>query len=100
LHRALREAELRIRELEGQIAAYHRATIGTGVAPVIVRQTSSAAPLPDLAAIAREAPIDVDIPAFDGRRRRRRNAILFVLGVLVVFGGLFAMLALSYMPHH
>jgi hypothetical protein len=58
------------------------------------------APLLDVATINREIPIDVDISAFDGRRRRRRMRVLLVLAILIVFGSLFAMLAQSYAPQH
>jgi hypothetical protein len=56
------------------------------------------APVLDVAAIERDASIDVD-GALDGRRRKRRLALTFVLLLLVVFGGLFAALARSYSPH-
>jgi hypothetical protein len=55
-------------------------------------------PLLDVAAIERDVSIDVDVSALDGRRRKRRMVLLLVLALLVVFGGLFAMLALSYQP--
>jgi hypothetical protein len=35
----------------------------------------------------------------DGRRRKRRLVVTLVLGILVVFGGLFGALAMSYRPH-
>jgi hypothetical protein len=70
------------------------------VAPVQFRS------VPPVAILVREAMAS-DVPlnphefsAFDGGRRRRRQIFLFALFVLVVFGGLFAMLAQSYMPHH
>jgi hypothetical protein len=57
-------------------------------------------------AVAREpvspgsvADIDIDAGVLDGRRRRRRLAITFVLLLLVVFGSLFGALAYSYTPH-
>ena len=40
---------------------------------------------------------DADLALIDGRGRKRRNVILLVLFILVVFGGMFAMLAQSYM---
>jgi hypothetical protein len=57
------------------------------------------APLLDVQAIERDMPVDFDNP-FDGRRRRRRMGTLFVVALLVLFGGLFALLAESYTPHH
>jgi hypothetical protein len=57
------------------------------------------APLLDVEAINREIPLSLDMRAFDGRRRRRRNVILFVVGLLVIFGALFGLLADSYTPH-
>jgi hypothetical protein len=59
-------------------------------APVLIRQ-----------ALASDVPLNAaDFRAFDGGRRRRRMIVLFSLFLLVVFGGLFAMLADSYAPHH
>jgi hypothetical protein len=57
------------------------------------------APLLDVQAIERDIPIDFDNP-FDGRRRRRRMGALFIVALLTIFGGLFALLAESYTPHH
>ncbi|MGH7296374.1 MAG: hypothetical protein ACRELB_15650, partial [Polyangiaceae bacterium] len=57
------------------------------------------APLLDVAAIERDIPLDLDMRGMSGQRRRRRNIVLFVLGLLIVFGGLFALLADSYRPH-
>jgi hypothetical protein len=57
-------------------------------------------PLLDVAAIERDQSIDVDVRGFDGKRRRRRMVVLFVLALLVLFGGLFAMLADSYSHAH
>jgi hypothetical protein len=63
-------------------------------APRIPAVASS--PPVDFAALAREERIDIDISPFDGRRRRRQMLLYLLLGILVVFGSLFAMLALSY----
>jgi hypothetical protein len=57
-------------------------------------------PLLDVKAIERDGTIDIDITGFDGGRRKRRMIILFVFALLLVFGGLFALLADSYTPHH
>jgi len=54
------------------------------------------APLLDLAEIDRIVSIDVDISGFDGGRRKRRAVTIFVVFVVLVFGGLFALLASSY----
>jgi hypothetical protein len=59
-----------------------------------------AAPAYDLDAILRSVPMDADIAAFDGSRRRRRVILRFVIFVLVVFGGLFAALAESWTHAH
>jgi hypothetical protein len=56
------------------------------------------APALSLAAIERSVHVVVD-PAIDGARRRRRLAVIVTLFFLLVFGGLFAMLAQSYAPH-
>jgi hypothetical protein len=57
------------------------------------------APILDVAAIERDASVSID-GAIDGRKRKVRLAITFVLLLLVVFGGLFAALAYSYQPHN
>ncbi len=57
------------------------------------------APILDVAAIERDASVTID-GAIDGRKRKVRLAITFVLLLLVVFGGLFAALAYSYQPHN
>jgi hypothetical protein len=57
---------------------------------------TSVAPAVDLAALARDAAVDVDVRGFDGGRRRRRTVLLFALFLLAVFGGLFYLLAASY----
>jgi hypothetical protein len=57
-------------------------------------------PLLDVRAIERDVSVDIDVTGFDGGRRKRRMMLLFFLAVLVLFGGLFAMLALSYQPSH
>jgi hypothetical protein len=54
----------------------------------------------DIAAIERDIPLDYDMKGFDGGTRKRRMLILFVLALLVVFGGLFALLADSYSHAH
>jgi hypothetical protein len=58
----------------------------------------SLAPLLDVAAINRE--ISLDFSPFDAGRRRRRLVIALTVALLIVFGGLFAMLAQSYSPPH
>jgi hypothetical protein len=57
-------------------------------------------PLLDVKAIEMDMSIDVDVRGFDGGRRKRRMMFLFFFAVLVLFGGLFALLADSYTPHH
>jgi hypothetical protein len=67
---------------------------------IAVPINTSLAPRPptlDIAAIERDTSIQVD-GALDGRKRKRRLAITFVLLLLVVFGGLFGALAHSYTP--
>jgi hypothetical protein len=56
------------------------------------------APLLDVNAIERDTNIEMD-SALDGRKRKRNLAIVTVVIILAVFGGLFAMLAQSYVPH-
>jgi hypothetical protein len=87
----------------------HQATLpGASIAPIPVTLGSLApgpvsltprAPILDVAAIERDASVTID-GAIDGRRRKVRLAITFVLLLLVVFGGLFAALAYSYQPHN
>jgi hypothetical protein len=74
------------------------AAISVPAAPPSAPAVIARAPTLDVAAIERDVHIDVDF-ALDGRRRRRRLAITFVLFLVVVFGGLFAALANSYTPH-
>ncbi len=57
-------------------------------------------PLLDVKAIEMDRSIDVDVRGFDGGRRKRRMIFLFFFAVLVLFGGMFALLADSYTPHH
>jgi hypothetical protein len=66
--------------------------------PITVASLVPRAPLLDVAAIERDANIQIE-GALDGRRRKVRLAVTFVLLLLVVFGGLFAALAYSYAPH-
>jgi hypothetical protein len=66
--------------------------------PITVASIAPRAPILDVAAIERDASIHID-GAIDGRRRKVRLAVTFVLLLLVVFGGLFAALAYSYAPH-
>jgi hypothetical protein len=53
----------------------------------------------DIEELTRNVPIDADIRAFDGRRRKRTMIILLVVGIVIIFGGMFAMLAESYAHH-
>jgi hypothetical protein len=80
---------------------------GGSMAPIPISVASlapgapSLAPRPpvlDVAAIERDASVTID-GAIDGRRRKLRLALTFVLLLLLVFGGLFAALAYSYAPH-
>jgi len=120
LQRAIAESHLRIAELErrplsatakilpettlgaaGAMPAPYASAIAAparavGVVPAAI---APRAPLLDVKGIERDVPIDFDNP-FDGRRRRRRLGALLVVALLVIFGGLFALLAESYTPHH
>jgi hypothetical protein len=124
--RALREAEQRVADFERRLAqvavpispgahsppaialpmvsavspaaASTPAVPAASLVPVIQRAPSAAAI--DVAALARDVHLDRgEISAFDGSRRRRRMIVLFGFFLLVVFGGLFAMLAESYSRH-
>jgi hypothetical protein len=55
-------------------------------------------PVLDLKAIERDKSIVID-DMFDGRKRRRKAVIVFSFFLLVIFGGLFALLWRSYQPH-
>jgi hypothetical protein len=68
-------------------------------APVRTVVATPYAPLLDVKAIERDMPNDFNNP-FDGRRRRRRLGAFVIVMLLAVFGGLFALLAESYTPHH
>jgi hypothetical protein len=76
----------------------YASAIAAPTGSVVPRPTLT--PLLDLEAIERDVPIDMDMRSFDGGRRRRRMMWLFVFGLLVVFGGLFALLAESYTHAH
>jgi hypothetical protein len=65
----------------------------------VAMSTMPPAPLLDVAAINRDIPLDFDMRGMSGPRRRRRNIVLFMVALIVVFGGLFALLADSYRPH-
>jgi hypothetical protein len=67
--------------------------------PITVGSIAPRPPLFDVAAIERDASVVID-GALDGRRRKVRLALTFVLILLVIFGGLFAALANSYQPHN
>jgi hypothetical protein len=66
--------------------------------PVTVGSLAPRPPILDIAAIERDVNVNID-GALDGRRRKVRLVLTFVLLLLVVFGGLFAALANSYTPH-
>jgi hypothetical protein len=119
LQRALVEAQQRIADLERRPAPtaptviLSAAPAPAAVAPSAYTSAMAApvrmspaqystmppAPLLDVAAIERDIPLDFNNP-FDGARRRRRMAWFVVLALLAIFGGLFALLADSYTPHH
>jgi len=117
LQRALVEAQHRITDLERRPAAAPTVVLSATPAPAAVAPANYAsamaanvpaaiakysmppAPLLDVAAIERDVPLDFNNP-FDGARRRRRMAVFVVIALLAIFGGLFALLADSYTPHH
>ena len=116
LQRAIVESQQRIAELERRPASatstvHVEATGSHAAVPYASAMAAPArvttaplvmtpqAPLLDVRAIDRDIRIDFDNP-FDGRRRRRRMGALMVVVLLALFGGLFALLAQSYTPHH
>ncbi len=119
LQRAIVESQQRIAELERRPASASPTVVlsatpspGTAApsaytsamaAPVRVtgpaQYSMPPAPLLDVAAIERDIPLDFNNP-FNGARRRRRMAIFVFVALLAIFGGLFALLADSYTPHH
>ncbi len=119
LQRALVEAQQRIADLErrpppatptvvlsatpapavAMTSAYTSAMAAPARAAAPQYSTAPPAPLLDVAAIERDIPLDFNNP-FDGARRRRRMAWFVALALLAIFGGLFALLADSYTPHH
>jgi hypothetical protein len=118
LQRALVEAQQRIADLERRPAtvastvvlsatpspaaaapATYTSAMAAPVPAAIAKYSMPPAPLLDVAAIERDVPLDVNNP-FDGARRRRRMAVFVVIAMLAIFGGLFALLADSYTPHH
>ncbi len=94
--------------VQAQAAPYASAIAAPATAAAVQQPTRSVlpmgvsvppAPLLDVEAIERDIPIDLDMLPFDGRRRRRRNIILFTFLLLAAFGTLAWLLASSYMPH-
>jgi hypothetical protein len=72
--------------------------VSVGPVPVTIGSLAPRPPVLDVAAIERDASVTID-GAIDGRRRKLRLVLTFVLLLLLVFGGLFAALANSYTPH-
>jgi hypothetical protein len=72
------------------------AVVGGGLVlgPTYARSISVAPPPPTLAVTG---DVDIDTP-FDGRARRRKVVIGFVIFLLLVFGGLVGAMAYSYSP--
>jgi hypothetical protein len=118
LQRALVEAQQRIADLErrpataaatvvlsatpspaGVAPAMYTSAMAASVPAAIAKYSMPPAPLLDVAAIERDVPLDFNNP-FNGARRRRRMAVFVVVALLAIFGGLFALLADSYTPHH
>jgi hypothetical protein len=116
LRHTLRDAEARVGDLERRLAAALAAPPHAGHVPAISPAAASApaasfvpaqmrsvppAPVLIRQALAQDVPINADdIRAFDGGRRRRRMIILLAIFLVIVFGGLFAMLAESYTRHN
>jgi len=76
------------------MAAPSYAAPAVRAAPIV-----STVPQVDLAALARDMPLDFDVP-FDGRKRKRRTVMLLVFFLLAVFGGMAYLLIDSYTPKH
>jgi hypothetical protein len=82
-------------------AAYASAMAAPTPGPAAPRSLLVAQPpLLDVKAIERDVSLDIDVSGFDGGKRKRRMMVLFFVAVLALFGGLFALLADSYTPHH
>ncbi len=101
--RPLLDVERRLAELERRISV---ASLGDRRPPVV--PSGALAYHAPVRARAIDAPIDLqtslagsaDVGPFDGRRRHRRLVIGLVLGLVVLFGGLFLLLASSYASTH
>lgn len=106
LRQGLADAQRRAAELERRLAS--PAPVARAMAPApppthapaAVASYAAPAPPRDPIVVERDIAVDVDVRAFDGGRRRRRMIALFVVGLLVVFGGLFVLLAESYTHAH
>lgn len=101
LQNQLAEAQRIIRERELAAArgeAFDPMPMRARMVSQVLLESAAPAPVLDLKAIERDTTIVID-DAFDGRRRRTRMAIFFTLFLLALFGGLFAMLWRSYLPH-
>jgi hypothetical protein len=81
----------------GVLAPAASAPVSMPPIPITVGSIAPRPALLDVAAIERDTSIQID-GALDGRRRKVRLTVTFVLLLLVVFGGLFAALAYSYAP--
>jgi hypothetical protein len=116
LERRIVELERRTVELEhrpaavlpapppmGQPAPVRADVMGAVPAAAYAPVPVSRAPMPlaptlDVAQIERDVHVEID-SALDGGRRKRRLLILVVVVFLLVFGGLFGLLAQSYSHH-
>jgi hypothetical protein len=64
-----------------------------GPAPVYARSVSEAPP----PAAYSSGDLDIESP-FDGRKRRRKVVVRFVVLIVIVFGGLLGLMGYSYLP--
>jgi hypothetical protein len=94
LQRRVEELELRRPPPLAAASAHAYATAHAAAHP------ATRAPVLDIATIERTVQLGPEAASFDGTRRRRRLFVATVVGIVVVFGGLFAALAQSYTHAH
>jgi hypothetical protein len=94
LQRRVEELELRRPPALAAASTHAYATAHAAAHP------ATRAPVLDIATIERTVQLGPEAASFDGTRRRRRLFVATVVGIVVVFGGLFAALAQSYTHAH
>jgi hypothetical protein len=89
-------------DLQAQIESVRarvQAAQGVATAPPAVRAPAYVRPFPEAARPPAYSSSDIDVDSpFDGRARRRRVIVRFVLLIVIVFGALLGAMGYSYLP--